>query len=86
LMFQSTGSIVVKVAGLYTDKWKERKHLDVNQWLFYHDEYNYECLKEHTEMFLPLTRLAFKKAGEFFKLNVEIVGEPKVGPTYLSTH
>jgi DNA polymerase I len=86
LMFQSTGSIVVKVAGLYTDKWKERKKLDVNQWLFYHDEYNYECLKQHTEQFLPLTRLAFKKAGEFFKLNVEIVGEPKVGPTYLSTH
>lgn len=86
LMFQNAGSIVVKVAALYINKWIERDNLDVKQLIFYHDELEYESKKYHTEQFLPLTRQAFKKAGEFFKLNVEIVGEPKIGNSWLAVH
>ena len=86
LMFQNAGSMVVKVAALFIHKWKERDRLDVKQLIFYHDELEYECKKHHTEQFLPLTRQAFKKAGEYFKLNVEIIGEPKVGRTWYDVH
>ena len=86
LMFQNAGSVVVKVAALYINKWIERDNLDVKQLIFYHDELEYESKKYHTKQFLPLTRQAFKKAGEFFKLNVEIVGEPKVGRNWYEVH
>jgi len=86
LMFQNAGSVVVKVAALYINKWIERDNLDVKQLIFYHDELEYQSWKGHTERFLPLTRQAFKKAGEYFKLNVEIVGEPKVGRSWYDVH
>ena len=86
LMFQNAGSVVVKVAALYINKWIERDRLDVKQLIFYHDELEYESKKYHTNQFLPLTRQAFKKAGEFFKLNVEIAGEPKVGRSWYDVH
>jgi DNA polymerase I-like protein with 3'-5' exonuclease and polymerase domains len=84
LMFQNAGSVVVKVAGLFIDKWSQ--HLDSHQLIFYHDEYEYEVLNEHVAEFLPITEKAFKKAGEWFKLNVEIVGTPKTGKSWLEVH
>jgi len=84
LMFQNAGSVVVKVAGLFIDKWSS--HLDSHQLIFYHDEYEYEVLNEHVAEFLPITEKAFKKAGEWFKLNVEIVGTPKTGKSWLEVH
>lgn len=84
LMFQNAGSLVVKVAALYIDKWA--KHLDSHQIVFYHDELEHEVAEKDVEEFCPITQRAFKKAGEFFNLNVEIVGEPKVGNTWLDVH
>lgn len=86
LMFQNAGSVVVKVAALYLDKWIIREELDAKQLIFYHDELEHEVLDAHVDRFLPLARQAFKKAGEFFKLNVEIVGEPKVGRSWYDVH
>lgn len=86
LMFQNAGSLVVKVALLYIYKWATQKQIDFKQLIFYHDEVEYEVAEKDVERFLPLTKLAFKKAGEFFKLNVEIVGEPKVGKSWLQVH
>lgn len=86
LMFQSGGSIAVKLATVLTDKWCEKLHLDSAQVLHMHDEFQRETREDHLQQVVDLSVKAFEEAGKYFKLNVPLVGEAKVGKTWLETH
>lgn len=86
LMFQSGGSIVVKLATVLTDKLCEQRGLRSVQVLHMHDEFQRETHKEDAEEVAELAQLAFKRAGEYFKMNVPIVGEAKIGKNWGETH
>lgn len=86
LMFQSAGSISVKLATVLTDKWCEKLKLDSVQVLHFHDEFQRETLDRDVEMVVKLSTKAFEEAGRYFKLNVPLVGEAKVGKNWFETH
>lgn len=86
LMFQSGGSIVVKLATVLTDKWCEKRNLRSTQVIHMHDEFQRETHEDDAEEVAELAQLAFKTAGEYFKMNVPIVGEAKIGKTWGDTH
>jgi len=85
-LFQSAGSIVVKTATAYMANWIRDRGLDARQVLHMHDEFTYEFHPDHEEEICELARQAFKKAGEFWKLNVPIEGDPKVGTNWKEIH
>jgi len=51
-----------------------------------HDEFQRETHEDDVEEVAELAQLAFKTAGEYFKMNVPIVGEAKIGKTWGDTH
>ena len=85
-MFQSAGSIAVKTALLFADKNIKQKKLDCNQIIFYHDEVEYEVLEEHSELAKQIVEAAFPAASKFFSMNVPLVGEGKIGKSWLDVH
>ena len=86
LMFQSGGSISVKLATVLTDKWCEKLNLDSVQVLHMHDEFQRETLDAHVEVVSKVAVKAFDQAGQYFKLNVPLVGDVKVGRSWKQTH
>ena len=86
LMFQSGGSIVVKLATVLTDKWCQKRRLRSVQVIHMHDELQRETHEDDAEEVAELAQLAFKTAGEYFNMNVPIVGEAKIGKTWGDTH
>jgi DNA polymerase I-like protein with 3'-5' exonuclease and polymerase domains len=86
MMFQSAGSITVKVAGLFLNKWIKQCGIDAAQVIFMHDEFQIECKEEYADEVEELAKKAFTKAGEWLKMNVEIVGEAKRGLSWADTH
>jgi len=84
-LFQSGGSIVVKTATAYLAN--SIKKLDAKQVMHFHDEMTIEFNQDiDEEIIKESARQAFKKAGEFWKLNVVIEGEPKVGSSWAEIH
>ena len=86
LMFQSTGSLIVKLATVLTDKWCDKMHLDSSQVLHMHDEFQRETLDKHTDLVCEVAKKAFTEAGHYFKINVPIEGDAKVGKNWYETH
>jgi len=86
LMFQSGGSIVVKLATVLVDKWCEKRNLRSYQVIHYHDEFTRETHKDDAEEVKELMELAFKTAGEYFNLNIPIVGSAKIGRSWAECH
>jgi len=86
LMFQAGGSIAVKKATVLTDRWCEEAGLDSVQVLHFHDEFQRETLDAHVWEVKDISMEAFKTAGEYFKLNVPLVGDVKVGQSWYATH
>lgn len=86
LMFQSAGSITVKVATIFLDKWIRQRKLDAHQVIHMHDEIELEVREDHIEEVSYLASKAFIKAGEFLKINVPIIGEPKIGKSWAEVH
>jgi DNA polymerase I len=86
LMFQSGGSISVKLATVLTDVWCNKLNLDSVQVIHYHDEFQRETLDAHVDQVKQLAEKAFSQAGTYFKLNVPLVGEVKVGKSWKETH
>jgi hypothetical protein len=59
-----------------------------HQLAFIHDELQYECLDDEqtiNELTFTLAWAAVK-AGEYYKLNILIDAEAKVGPDWAATH
>jgi len=84
--FQSTGSITVKVAALFLDKWCRQRNMQAQQIIIYHDELEYELPPEEKEILGELTQRAFVKAGEYLKIRVPVTGSPKWGKDWRSVH
>ena len=86
MRFQSAGSIIVKTATLYLDKWIKSAIIDAYQVIHYHDEFQWEVNPKDIKEFERLAKKAFEEAGKFWKLNVPIVGTVKVGNNWAETH
>ncbi len=86
LAFQSSGSIVVKTATVYMDKWIKAAGLDTHQVIHMHDEYQFDTHPDDVEEMLRLIPLSFQKAGEYWKLNVPLTGDVKYGNNWAETH
>ena len=84
--FQSTGSIVVKVAALFLDKWCRQRGLKAQQIIIYHDELEYEVPFEEKDIVEELAKKAFVKAGEFLGIKVPVTGSPKWGVNWKDVH
>lgn len=86
-MFQSAGSIVVKTATCYLfNVWVPKLKLDAHLVLHFHDEYNAIVHKNHADRYAELAVQAIVKAGEFWKLNVPLDGEAKIGKCWAEVH
>lgn len=86
LMFQSAGSITVKYATVFLDKYLKQYKLRSYQVIHMHDEFQLETEKEHTDAVVKLALKAFNDAGRYLKMNVPIVGDAKVGHNWAETH
>lgn len=84
--FQSAGSITVKVAAIYLDKWCRDLKINAQQVIIYHDEIEYEALKRDEEKLADLTTYAFKRAGEFLNIRVPITSTPIYGKNWEEVH
>lgn len=84
--FQSGGSIIVKMATILMNKWIRQEGLDANQIIHMHDEIQFEVHPKDVEAMTAICHRAWKAAGEFFNLNVPIVGSVKVGANWAETH
>lgn len=86
-LFQSAGSIVMKRALVILNT---ELHENIRTpWKFvgnFHDEIQIECLMEDAHMIGDIACDSIRKAGEFYKLNVGMDGEFKVGHTWADTH
>lgn len=84
--FQSTGSITVKVAALFLDKWCRKANMEAHQIIIYHDESEYELPVHEKEKLAELSSKAFVKAGEYLKIRVPVTGSPKFGMNWKEVH
>lgn len=86
LIIQSTGSIYIKTAGCYIDNQIAKHNLDVRQIIVMHDEYAYEVREDLQDVFKEIAEGSFKKAGEFWKIRVPMVGEMKYAKNWAGCH
>ena len=85
-LFQSAGSITMKVALCIFHKMLRDKNLPFNFLGNFHDEIQTETLPSCAEEVGEISIIALQKAGELLKLNVEIKGEYKIGKSWCETH
>jgi hypothetical protein len=78
-LLQANGSIVVKRAMIIADEEIKKRGLDAFQIIFYHDELAYDSAEDCAEEVGQIMVESFKKAGEFYNLNIPLTGEYKIG-------
>jgi DNA polymerase I-like protein with 3'-5' exonuclease and polymerase domains len=61
-------------------------HHKVQQVAFVHDELQFDCDTDIAEEFGKKAVECITKAGAFFKINVPLTGEYKVGNNWAETH
>lgn len=88
MLFQSAGSIVVKTATCFMWQEFEARGLStyVKQVLHMHDEIQFEVREDKVDEVIEAIKVAWKRSGEFYKLNVPISGDVKVGRNWAETH
>ena len=86
VLLQAAGSIVMKVAVCFLDKWLKRARLEYKFVGNFHDEFEIECSPSDADAIAELSRKCIKKAGEYFNLNCELAGESKIGKTWAEVH
>lgn len=98
-IFQSCGGITMDYAGCFMDKWLGRMYWDdkrrpyylykgcvVRRIGYFHDELEYECEEPVAEEVAKLIEKSIAKAGEFLGVKVPLVGEGKVGKSWMDVH
>jgi len=83
---QGAGAIVMKTSMVFLDKWVKKYELDVTKVLDMHDEAQAEVLPSHVELYSTLAVKSIERAGTFYKMNVPLTGEVKVGKNWAETH
>ena len=88
MLFQSAGSIIVKTATCFMWQMFEEAGIAqyVRQVLHMHDEIQFEVRREYADQVKAIIEKAWIKAGEFYNLNVPIVGDVKMGRNWAETH
>jgi len=84
--FQSGGSIVVKMATIFMNKWIKEQGLDAHQVIHMHDEIQFDCAVKDVERLKTICKRAWVEAGKYFNLNVPITGDAQVGKCWAETH
>jgi DNA polymerase I-like protein with 3'-5' exonuclease and polymerase domains len=51
-----------------------------------HDEHQYDCSIRDIDRFIAVCHQSFKRAGEFFRYNLPIECDTKIGETWAETH
>lgn len=85
-LFQSAGSIIMKVALCILESEIKNRKLIADLVAVYHDEMQYDVIPEHSEEVAKIARLSIIKAGEYFKLNVPLDAESKIGFSWDQVH
>ena len=86
LKFQSSGSIIVKWATVKLIEDIKRRKLDAQMVIHYHDEFQFEVGEKDVEKVKELALKAFTDAGLWYKMNVPIEGDVKIGRSWKETH
>ena len=84
--FQSAGSIVVKMATIMMNQAIKKQKLRAWQVIHQHDEVQFEVHPDDIDALTAICHDAWKRSGEYFKLNVPIEGEVKVGDNWSECH
>lgn len=84
--FQNMGSVAVKVAALFFDKWLQQRKIDATIVIVMHDEYETECWPGDKKIIKELAEKSFTKAGEFLKIPVPITGTAEFGHNWHDVH
>jgi len=85
-LFQSCGSIVMKLSLCVLDKWLKDAKLYYKFVGNFHDEFQIECNPEDADKIGELAVASMMKAGKLLKLNVPITGEFAKGSNWAETH
>lgn len=62
------------------------KHLRAESVIYYHDEAQTLVHNDDIEEYIRLVKLSIQQSGEYFKMNIPIDGEIKVGQNWAETH
>ena len=84
--FQSTGSIIVKLATIYFYQGICNNHIEAHQLIHYHDEFNYELDPRDEDLLRDLAQKSFTRAGEDLNIRVPITGSPIFGKSWTEVH
>ena len=85
-LLQGDESRIMKKAKIIADRMIRAQKLDVLWVGDIHDEWQCDVLEAHVEAFIAICEIAFKQSGEFFKYNLPIECDAKVGFTWAETH
>lgn len=85
-LFQSCGSILMKKALLILKSMLVSNTIECEFVGNFHDEFQIECWPKDADRIGQMAVKAIKQAGEFYKLNVPLDAEYKVGNTWAETH
>lgn len=85
-LLQGDESRIMKLAMIYIDAAVKKEGLDVLKVGDIHDEHQYDVLGDHVGRFRLLCDDCFARAGRFFKYNLPIECDSKVGETWAETH
>lgn len=83
---QGNGAIVMKAAKCILNKNLIEEKLDAKFVIDMHDEWQLEVLKKDSERVAVLATEAIIASGKFFKLNIPLDGESKIGLNWRETH
>lgn len=83
---QGFEAVVMKLAMCYYHKELFAQGIPVSQVSYTHDEYQIECLPEHTDIVGPEVVKAIEKAGMDLGSNCPLTGEWKKGRSWAETH
>ena len=85
-LLQGGGAIVMKQAHIFLDQWVKEAGLDAKKVIDYHDEAQWEVHEKDVELFTELALKCIPASGEYFKLNIPLEGEVKIGENWAQTH
>lgn len=85
-LLQGDESKIMKVAMLRIAKVCRQLKIDAIQAGMIHDELQFDVLASQVPEFIKICLEAFEYAGRYFKYNIQIEGDAKVGRTWAETH
>lgn len=85
-LIQSAAAIIFKQWGVFTNIELRRQDVDCLQIIAYHDEFEYDCHKDHVDLASKIIKSAAKDAGESYNLYTPITVDVKVGRNWAEVH